>query len=155
MASSQLRAILGQLVTAPPHPAALGFRLDTVDDDGVTLALAWRKDLVGDDDSDVLAGGVVSALLDHACGMAVWTALDAYQPIATLDMRIDYMRAAEPGRDVFARAHVYRMTRMIAFVRGAAHDGDPENPVAAVQAAFMLNSDGLRRAGANLKQEER
>lgn len=149
--SPQLRAILEQLVSTPPHPAALGFRLDAVDDDGVTLALTWREDLVGDAASGVLAGGVVSSLLDHACGMAVWTALDAFQPIATLDMRIDYMRAAEPGRDVLARATTYRLTRSIAFVRGIAHDGDPDDPVAAVQAAFMLNSDGGRRAGANLK----
>jgi len=151
MASAALRAILEQLVSVPPHPAALGFRLDLVDDEGVTLAIPWRADLVGDPETGVLAGGVVSSLLDHTCGMAVWTALDAFQPIATLDMRIDYLRAAEPGRDVRARAKTFRLTRSIAFVRGVAHDGDPDDPVAAVQAAFMLNSDGARRPGANLK----
>lgn len=153
MASPALRAILQQLVSAPPHPAALGFQLGTIDDDGVTLALPWREDLVGDAASGVLAGGVISALLDHACGMAVWTAMDAYQPIATLDMRIDYLRAAEPGKTVFARAGTFRLSRSVAFVRGIAHDGDPEDPVAAVQAAFMLNSDAGRKAGANLKGE--
>jgi acyl-coenzyme A thioesterase PaaI-like protein len=102
----------------------------------------------------VLAGGVISALLDHTCGMAVWTAMDAFQPIATLDMRIDYLRAASKGRKVFAHASVFRMTRSVAFVRGIAHDGDAEDPVAAVQAAFMLNSDGGRKAGANLKGVE-
>lgn len=151
MASAELRAILEQLVTVPPHPAALGFRLAVLDETGVTLAVPWRADLVGDVRHRVLAGGVVSSLLDHACGMAVWTALDAYQPIATLDMRIDYLRAAEPEREVVARADCFRLTRSIAFVRGIAHDGDVDDPVAAVQAAFMLNSDGDRRAGANLK----
>lgn len=151
MASPELLAILKQLVTIPPHPAALGFRLETIDGDGVTLAVPWRADLVGHDSSRVLAGGVVSSLLDHACGMAVWTALDAFRPIATLDMRIDYLRAAEPEREVFARAECFRLTRSIAFVRGVAHDGDPGDPVAAVQAAFMLDSDGGRQAGANLK----
>ena len=149
--SPALRAILQQLVSTPPHPAALGFRLAQIDDDGVTLAVPWRADLVGDAETGVLAGGVVSSLLDHACGMAVWTALDAFQPIATLDMRIDYLRVAEPRRDVLARAATFRMTRSVAFVRGIAHDGDPGDPVAAVQAAFMLNSDGGRRPGANLK----
>ncbi len=152
--SPQLRAILEQLVSAPPHPAALGFRLGAVDDEGVTLAVPWREDLVGDLETGVLAGGVVSALLDHACGLAVWTALDTFQPIATLDMRIDYLRAAEPGKAVVARAGVFRLTRSIAFVRGVAHDGDPEDPVAAVQAAFMLDSDAGRRAGANLKDAQ-
>ncbi len=152
--SPQLRAILEQLVSTPPHPAALGFRLGSVDDAGVTLALPWREDLVGDPETGVLAGGVVSSLLDHACGLAVWSALDAFQPIATLDMRIDYLRAAEPGKEVLARAAVFHLTRSIAFVRGVAHDGDPEDPVAAVQAAFMLNSDAGRRAGANLKDAQ-
>lgn len=150
MASAELRAILPQLVSALPHPVALGFRLDLVDDEGVTLAVPWRADLVGDVETGVLAGGVVSSLLDHACGMAVWTALDTYRPIATLDMRIDYLRAARQGKDVFARATVFHLTRSIAFVRGVAHDGDAKDPVAAVQAAFMINSDGERRAGANL-----
>lgn len=151
MISADLRGILQQLVSAPPHPAALGFRLDVIDDDGVTLAVPWRADLVGGSGSGVLAGGVVSSLLDHACGMAVWVALDTFQPIATLDMRIDYLRAAQPGCDVFARARTFRLTRSIAFVRGIAHDGDSDDPVAAVQAAFMLNSDSGRRPGANLK----
>lgn len=153
MASPALRAILEQLVAAPPHPAALGFRLEALDDRGATLAVPWRPDLVGDAETGVLAGGVVSALLDHACGMAVWVAMDAYRPIATLDMRIDYLRAAEPGRRVLARAETFRLTRSIAFVRGVAHDGDPDDPVAAVQAAFMLDSDGGRPAGANLKRD--
>ncbi len=154
MASPALRAILQQLVTAPPHPAALGFGLEGLADDGVTLSLDWRENLVGDPDSGVLAGGVISALLDHTCGMAVWTAMDAFQPIATLDMRIDYLRAAVKGRKIFAHASVFRMTRSVAFVRGVAHDGDANDPVAAVQAAFMLNSDGGRKAGANLKGVE-
>jgi len=153
MASTELRAILEQLVSIPPHPAALGFRLAATDEDGVTLAVPWRADLVGDETGLILAGGVVSSLLDHACGMAVWTALDAFRPIATLDMRIDYLRSAVPEREVFARARCFRLTRSIAFVRGIAHDGDAEDPVAAVQAAFMLDSDGGRRAGANLKGE--
>ena len=152
--SLAIQPILEQLVSAPPHPRALGFRLVGVEPPSVTLAVPWRDDLVGDPATGVIAGGVISALLDHACGMAVWVAMERYEAIATLDMRIDYMRAAEPGREVHARAEVFRLTHAIAFVRGVAYDATPEDPVAAVQAAFMLDSDGGRRAGANLKTGE-
>ena len=143
----ELRSILEQLVVSPPHARALGLRLEAAEDRAVVLALPYRDDLVGEAASGVLAGGAVTALLDHACGLAVWAALDSYQPIATLDMRIDYMRPARPPLAVLARAEVFRLTRSVAFVRGVAYDETPEDPV---QAAFMLNSDGGRRPGANL-----
>ena len=45
-------------------------------------------------DTGVLAGGLVTTLLDHVGGRAVWVALDRFEPIATRDLRVDYMRAA-------------------------------------------------------------
>jgi len=80
--------------------------------------------------------------LDHACGQAVMAALGQPQPVATLDLRIDYMRAAEPGLDIMARAHCYKITHSVAFVRASAFDRDPEDPVATAQAAFMLTNHG-------------
>jgi acyl-coenzyme A thioesterase PaaI-like protein len=82
----------------------------------------------------------------------VWASLEAYTSIATLDLRIDYMRAAEPGHDVFAHAHCYKLTRSIAFVRAQAYDRDRADPIATAQAAFMLNSSANRSPGSNLKR---
>jgi uncharacterized protein (TIGR00369 family) len=132
-----------------PHAAALG--IQTVGFDGGTAILktAYKPELIGDPDTGVIAGGVVTTLLDHACGQAVMAALGEPTMIATLDLRIDYMRAAEPGLDIFCRAHCYKVARSVAFVRATAYDRDPDDPVAAAQAAFMLNSSS-GRPGANL-----
>jgi len=121
-----------------PQAVALGMETVSWEADAATLKVAYKPELVGDPDTGVIAGGVVTTLLDHACGQAVMAKLGAPTPIATLDLRIDYMRAAEPGLDIFARAHCYKLTRSIAFVRAAAYDRDHEDPVATAQAAFML-----------------
>jgi uncharacterized protein (TIGR00369 family) len=137
-----LEALGARMATGTPQAAALGFRLVSVDAGDAVMALPHRADLVGDPETGVLAGGVVTTLLDHVCGLAVSSKLVAsgaqMGPIATLDLRIDYMRAAEPGRDILARAVCYHVTHSIAFVRASAFDGDEADPVATVQAAFAL-----------------
>lgn len=135
---------MSQLAAGAPHTHAMGFALEGVEGDVVTLRAPYREDLIGDPETGVLAGGVATTLLDHVCGLAVWAALDRFVPIATLDLRIDYMRAAEPGLDLLGRARCYKLTRSIAFVRAWAYDRDPDDPVAAAQAAFMLNTDRER-----------
>lgn len=134
-------------------PQAQALKLETVslDRDGAILRVPYDDKLIGDPDTGVIAGGVVTTLLDHACGQAVHTALDSFKTIATLDLRIDYMRPAEPGKDIYAKAHCYKATRSVAFVRAVAYDDNPDDPVAAAQAAFMLDSNAGRRFGANLQ----
>jgi len=87
----------------------------------------------------------VTTLLDHTCGHAVLAALDVFRTIATLDLRIDYLRPAEPGLDILAYAQCYKLTRSVAFVRAIAFDRDRDDPVATVQATFMLDSSRPRR----------
>ena len=138
-----------QAVQGSPHSKALGLEFVSADPGRAVLKAPYREDLVGDPETGVIAGGVVTALLDHVCGQSVWTLLETFTSIATLDLRIDYMRAAEPGLDVFAQAHCYKMTRSVAFVRATAYDREVEDPVATATAVFMLNSSAGRKAGSN------
>ena len=140
MASSTLLSLLPQLASGAAHTHALGFAYDGLEGDRVRIRVPWREDLVGDPDTGVLAGGLVTALLDHVGGLAVWIALDRFEPVATLDLRVDYMRAAEPRRALIAEARCYRLTHSIAFVRAWAFEDGPDDPVAAAQAAYMLSS---------------
>jgi uncharacterized protein (TIGR00369 family) len=136
-----LREIARHMVETVPQASALGFKLLSVEPSRGSILTPWREDLVGDPDTGVIAGGVVTALLDHVCGLAIIsTAQDATTPLstATLDLRIDYMRPAAPRADIIAAAHCYKLTRTIAFVRAHAYDADPEDPIATAQAAFIL-----------------
>ena len=107
-------------------------------DDWIELALPWREDLVGDPETGVLASGPIISLLDNATSMSASTRMKKFRPQVTLDLRIDYVRAAVPGRTIVARAECYQVTRSMAFVRGIAHDGDPTDPVAHAAGIFML-----------------
>lgn len=148
MSDSFLTSILPQLAAGAAHTGALGFAFDGLHDGEPRIRVPWREDLVGDPDSGVFAGGLVTTLLDHIGGLAVWTALDAFQPIATVDLRVDYMRAARPHRDLLAQGACYRMTHTIAFVRAWAFEDDPSDPVAAAQSAYIFNPSRERLVGA-------
>jgi uncharacterized protein (TIGR00369 family) len=121
-----------------PYMQALGIVYDGFDDQGVRLKLPYQTDLIADEATGVLASGAVTALLDQGCGLAVWSKIGHFVNIATLDLRIDYMRAAEPGLDLFMAAQCYKLTRSIGFVRAFAYETTPDDPVAAAQGAFML-----------------
>lgn len=149
MSPPSLIDILPQLASGAAHTHALGFAFESVDGRKVRIRAPWREDLTGDAETGVFAGGLVTTLLDHVGGLAVWTALDAFRPLATLDLRVDYMRAAQPRRDLLAEAECFRLTHSVGFVRAWAFEDDPSDPVAAAQAAYMLDSDGGRRAGHN------
>ncbi len=137
--------------TGSPQAVALGLRTVEISEGRVVMTAPYREDLIGNPATGVVAGGVVTTMLDHASGQAVYAALDVMDAVATLDLRIDYMRRAEPGRDLFVEAHCYRVTHAIAFVRAIAYDLDKSDPVATAQSAFMLNASAGRPPGANLQ----
>jgi uncharacterized protein (TIGR00369 family) len=131
-----------------PHAVALGIEIVRIDADGAVMRLEWKPELVGDLGTGVLFGGAVTSLLDHCCGASVHAGMTEFAMIATLDLRIDYMRPARKGEAVTAHAFCYRRTRSIAFVRALAYEDDPADPIAAAQAAFMLNSTTVPAAAA-------
>lgn len=129
-----------------PQSAALGLRALSVAAGVAVMAVPWRADLVGDPETGIIAGGVITTLLDQTCGMAVSSlafSQGRLRGLATLDLRIDYMRGAIPGREVKARAHCYKLTRSIGFVRATAFEDEESDPVATAQAAFALTAAPL------------
>lgn len=135
-----VRQMAEHMTTTVPQAAALGFQLVSVQPGRGSICAPWREDLVGDPDTGVIAGGVVTSLLDHTCGLACAAAAGT-EPFstATLDLRIDYMRPAAARAGVTAEAHCYKVTRTIAFVRAEAWDVDRSDLIATAQGAFVVN----------------
>jgi len=136
---AHLDELAGLLVAGSPHAVDLGFQLDAVRPGEAVIRAPYREDLIGDPDTGVMHGGVVTALLDHTAGTAAFAGFGGDKAMATLDLRLDYMRPAEPGRDVIAEAKTVKVSGLFAFVSAIAHDGDPEDPVATAHAAFMVS----------------
>ncbi len=130
--------IARQFIEAIPHSRALGMRLADMADGKATIDMPFDEKLVGDPETGVIHGGAVSALMDTCCGAAVMCHPDNLGSTATIDLRIDYMRAATPGQRIRAHAECYHVTRSVAFVRATATDEDAENPVAAATGAFTV-----------------
>jgi uncharacterized protein (TIGR00369 family) len=120
------------------HGRHIGVRYSGHGEDWAELAIDYDPRLVGQIESGILASGPIVTLLDMATGVAVWVKAGRFIPHATLDLRLDYLRPATPGRAVIGHGECYRITRRIAFVRGHAHDGDPADPIAHVAGTFLF-----------------
>jgi uncharacterized protein (TIGR00369 family) len=107
------------------------------------MALEQRPELIGDPERGILHGGVITTLLDSVAGTAAYSQIDEGVALATLDLRIDYLRPTRAGKRVYGAAHVYRRTRNVYFVSGTAYQDDPDSPVARCAASFMLGSVGF------------
>jgi uncharacterized protein (TIGR00369 family) len=129
-----------------PHAQHLGMKVIETGPGFAVAMLPYRLDLIGDPIRKVVFGGAITTLLDHASGLAVACALDVLRAIATVDLRVDYLRAAAPGLDLYARVECYKVTRNVAFVRGIAYERGPDDPFASCLGTFML---GANRSGSS------
>ncbi len=123
-----------------PHNKALGLEVVRMGKADVWVKLPWAEQLVGNPTTGALHGGAISSAMDAAGGLAVMARLGRPGSIATLDLRIDYMKAAKRGQDVTIHASCYKATRHVCFVRGTAYTVDPSDPVAALAATFARKS---------------
>lgn len=122
---------------AIPHNGAIG--LEVVDSGGETVvtSLAFREEFIGDPGARLWHTAVGTTAADSSCGLAVFLALPDMEAIATLDLRMDYLRPAVGQAPLTVESECYHITRCVAFARATLHQGDRERPTALCTAAFM------------------
>jgi uncharacterized protein (TIGR00369 family) len=130
-------ALAQQFAAHVPHMRDLGIRLLSVASDHAQAALPLRSEFLGDRDRGLIHPGVVTSLIDSVCGFAVHARIGGLVTIATLDLRVDYLRPLRPPRELICRAECYRLTAHIAFARAWVWQEHPDQPAATSLATFM------------------
>ena len=134
-------ALVNKLMGKFGHGGFLNMEYMGHGEDWVELAIDWRADLVADLETGVLASAAVISLLDNATSMSIWTKLGEFRPQVTMDLRLDYLRPSPAGARVYGRGICYHLTQSIGFVRGFAHNGDIDDPLAHASGTFIRVGD--------------
>ncbi len=138
MADSEFLQLLRQrFVDATPHVTLCGMHIARAQTDHVEVVLPFREEWLGDVERGFIHPGIVTVLVDSACGAAVLARLAQPEPIATLDLRMDYLRVGLRDLDIHCRAECFRLTNNIAFARATVWQRDPDAPIAVSQSVFM------------------
>jgi uncharacterized protein (TIGR00369 family) len=118
---SELLEYLKQVyVVRTPQMRDIGLEITAVEPARGTMRLPPRDDWLGDPERGLMHVGPLIVLADSACGIAVGAAVQARDvTYATLDLRLDWLRPALPGKDVYSEAHCYRLSRSVAGRSGA------------------------------------
>jgi uncharacterized protein (TIGR00369 family) len=131
-----------------PHCRELGMKVIELRFGHGFMCLPYNPRLIGNPSTGVVHGGAITAFLDTCCGLVVMASVPDNTPLATLDLRIDYLRPALPERDILASAECYKVTENVAFVRGLAYQDTFRDAVANCAGTFMLGMTGFTAEGA-------
>jgi uncharacterized protein (TIGR00369 family) len=97
---------LQELITRGPFNRWLNFTVVKAGDDGIQLKAGWREEWVVNPERRYTHGGILAAIVDVAADYAIAARLG--RPVPTIDLRVDYHKAAMPG-DITAEARVVRL----------------------------------------------
>lgn len=137
-------ALARQFCDAVPHSRDLGMEILAMEGDSVRMRAAPQLHLLGDAGTGTICSSVLYSLADSVGGLAVFAATRTLEPIATLDLRMNYLRTAPGHGAVVATARCEHVTEDVAFVRCAVYSEPGRAPVATGDAAFMRGTKGIR-----------
>lgn len=119
------------------HCQLLGLTVVDANEQQLTMRLPYRPDIVGNPMTGTVHGGSLTTLMDTACGTAVFSVLPGFELCPTLDLRMDYMKAASAEQDLFAIARVVRIAESVVFTQCDVVQGEAGDVVARCAATFM------------------
>ena len=116
-----------------------GASIDSVVAGAVDIVLPFRKDLT--QQHGFLHGGIVTSVLDSACGYSALTLLPPGKEVLTVEFKVNLLRPAV-GECFIVKAQVVSAGRRVLVVSGTAYrQGESENKPIAMMLATMIAAD--------------
>jgi len=142
MKSELDHAVMAKAFFGSQHPLFNTFGIDVVAvaDAKAEMTMPFSETLA--DGRGALHRGTLVTLLDTTCGLAIFSALRSLRPIATIDLRVDYLRVIPSGSGLRAVVECIDWTDSVAFISGRGYALDDETPLATVTGSFAIDTLG-------------
>lgn len=108
-------------LTANPFNAWMGLGITALDEETIEVTMSWREEMVSNPQARRTHGGILSALVDVAADFMIAAKVGA--PAPTVDLRVDFHRAAAPG-DLRAVGRVIRIGRTFSTAEATVYDSE-------------------------------
>ncbi len=136
-------AVAGR-VPAPPAAQTLGWQLEEVDPDAGTVRIAFVARPEFANPTGAIQGGFLAAMLDDTMGPALIATLEPDQFAPTVELKVNFVRSARPGRLV-GTARVVHRGGTIAFLAGELHDEAGQLVATASATARIVRMNGTAK----------
>jgi acyl-CoA thioesterase len=117
---------------ANPFFKMMGIEAVSFGDGKAELRMEVRPDMLNG--AGWMQGGIYTALADEAMALALFTALDENDQIATISETTSFFRGVREGR-IFACGKVSRIGRQVAFAEGWVKARSAEGPILSTTSA--------------------
>jgi len=135
--SLSLKTRAERFVATLRHCQVLGLTVESMEGDTLIMRLPYSARIVGNPVEGTVHGGSLTTLMDTACGTAVFSYLPGFELCPTLDLRMDYMKAAEPDQNLLAEARVIRVANSVVFTECLVYQEQDRDLIARCSATFM------------------
>ena len=134
------KVMINVVETQIPMAKFIGVKVLEINDGYVKLLFPYKEEFIGDPRSKRLHGGYTATAVDLAGGVAAMTYMTSKEDdVATIDMRIDYLRPGQ-AKDIVAEGKVIsRRRRTIVTDMHIYHTDDVTKIIAAGRGVFAIN----------------
>ncbi|MDF1822157.1 MAG: PaaI family thioesterase [Alcanivoracaceae bacterium] len=124
------------------HPlfSAFGIEVGEMSQEGAAMSMACVNDV--QDSNGAVHRGALSTLVDTTCGLAIFARLGDMRPIATIDLRVDFIAAPQAGEGIYSKVTCFAVEGEVAYVRGEARGCDSDSLLASTSGSFAIGTLG-------------